>query len=244
MTRTDHRPYPPPPGPGVMAQTWHDLLFAHWPLAADELRRAIPPVLEVDTYEGQAWIAVVPFWMSGVRLRGLPSAPWLSTFPELNVRTYVTAGGKPGVYFFSLDAGNPVAVTLARRWYHLPYFHARMTVRRHGEVFHYSSHRTHRHAPPARFIGRYRPAGEVFSAEPGSLVDWLTARYCLYAVDSRQCVQWADIHHAPWPLQRGELEIEANTMVEALGLALPDTPPLLHFARRLDVVAWAPEQVR
>ena len=153
-----------------MAQTWHDLLFAHWPLVPDDLRPTLPPGLRLDTYAGRAWVGVVPFRLSGLRLRGLPPVPWLSAFPELNVRTYVTAppDNKPGVYFYSLDAGNPLAVAAARRLA-LRYFAARMAVRRTGGWVSYRSTRVHRHAPPATFAARYRSTGEAFHAALGSL---------------------------------------------------------------------------
>ena len=112
-----HRPWPRPAGPWVMAQSWHDLLFAHWPVDSERVRPLVPDRLEIDSFDGQAWLAVVPFRMTGVRLCGTPAVPWLSAFPELNVRTYVKYGGKPGVWFFSLDAGNPLAVVIARAWF-------------------------------------------------------------------------------------------------------------------------------
>lgn len=221
-----------------MAQTWHDLLFAHWPVLADEARRAVPSSLQIDTFDGQAWIGVVPFRMSGVRPRLLPPAPWLSAFPELNLRTYVSVGEKPGVWFFSLDAGNSIAVEVARRWYNLPYFRARMSLRDSGDCAHYRSHRIHRSAPPADFVGRYRPTGGVFRAERGTLAHWLTERYCLYAQDRRCRLYRGEIHHDPWPLQPAEAEIEVNTMTLPHGIRLPSIAPLLHFARRLDVAVW------
>ena len=130
LTETAHRPWPLPTGPWIMSQSWHDLLFAHWPIDASHLRPLIPAALEIDKFQGEAWIGVVPFRMSGVRLRATPALPTLSAFPELNVRTYVTHGGKPGVWFFSLDAANAIAVSVARAWFHLPYFNARMTLRK------------------------------------------------------------------------------------------------------------------
>jgi uncharacterized protein YqjF (DUF2071 family) len=130
LEQVAHRPWPLPPGGWVMAQIWHDLLFAHWPVPQAVLRPRIPAQLAVDTFDGQGWLGVVPFRMSGVRLRGTPRVPWLSAFPELNVRTYVVADGKPGVWFFSLDAGNAIAVAIARAWFHLPYFRARMSMSR------------------------------------------------------------------------------------------------------------------
>ncbi len=136
-----HRPWPLPAGPWVMAQRWHDLLFAHWPVPAAEVRVLVPAGVEIDTFDGVAWLGVVPFRMSDVRLRGTPALPWLSFFPELNVRTYVVRDGKPGVWFFSLDAGNIAAVAIARRWFHLPYFHASMHIAERDAWMHYQSAR-------------------------------------------------------------------------------------------------------
>ncbi|MEZ4581001.1 MAG: DUF2071 domain-containing protein [Caldilineaceae bacterium] len=147
-----------------MAQQWCDLLFAHWPIPAAAMRAFVPPALKLDTYDGQAWIGVVPFHMRNVRPRALPAVPWLSHFAELNVRTYVTAadGSRPGVWFFSLDAANPVAVMLARRFFMLPYFNAAMDVRTVGDAVYYTSRRTHTGAAPAHFMARYRPPGPVY----------------------------------------------------------------------------------
>jgi uncharacterized protein YqjF (DUF2071 family) len=226
-----------------MAQSWHDLLFAHWPVDAAVLRPQVPKQLQIDTYEGQAWVAVVPFRMTGVRLRGTPSVPWLSEFPELNVRTYVTFGGKPGVWFFSLDAGNFLAVVIARAWFHLPYFRARMTCEKHQSWIHYQSERTHRGAPSGLLAGRYRPVGEIFSPRAGTLEHFLTERYCLYAADALGRIIRGEIHHPPWPLQVAEVEFTANTMAEAAGVALPARKPLLHFSQRQDVVVWRPQRL-
>ena len=231
------------PNPWVMAQTWHDLLFAHWPVDAAALQAALPSPFVPDIFDGQAWLGVVPFWMSGVRARGLPAIPWLSRFPELNVRTYVTVGGRPGVFFFSLDAARLAAVIGARLWMHLPYFHAHMRVRRDGDTITYRSRRIHRGAPPALFGARYGPAGPVFHAAPGSLDQFLTARFSLYTLDGRRRVVRADIRHAPWPLQPATAEMVAHSMAEPHGILLPDTPPLLHFARRLDVVVAMPRRL-
>lgn len=222
-----------------MAQVWHDLLFAHWPMPADALRPFIPAPLELDTYENQAWIAIVPFRMSGIRPRFSPPFPWLSAFPELNVRTYVTYNEKPGVWFFSLEAANPVAVAIARRWYFLPYFYARMQCVNKGEAILYESQRIHCSAPPAALVGRYRPIREVSPAAAGSLVHWFTERYCLYTSDAHRRVYRGEIDHSPWPLQAAEAEFEKNTMTSPIGLRLPDIPPLLHFSRRQDVRVWS-----
>jgi uncharacterized protein YqjF (DUF2071 family) len=235
-----HRPWPLPGGPWVMAQSWHDLLFAHWPVDARVLRQLVPPRLQVDVFEGRAWVAVVPFHMTGVRLRGTPALPWLSAFPELNVRTYVTCDGKPGVWFFSLDAGNPVAVAIARAWFHLPYFRARMSCAERGGWIHYQSERTHRGAPAGLLEGRYRPVGEAFSPQRGTLEHFLTERYCLCTANGDGRIIRGEIHHPPWPLQRAEAEFARNSMTASLDI--PRTSqPLLHFARRQDVLVWPPK---
>jgi uncharacterized protein len=226
-----------------MAQSWHDLLFAHWPLDAAVLGPILPSQLQIDTFEGQAWIAVVPFRMTGVRLRGTPAMPWLSAFPELNVRTYATHGEKPGVWFFSLDAGNPLAVAIARAWFHLPYYRARMTCEEREGWIHFQSERTHRGAPAGLLKGRYRPVSDVFSPQRGTLEYFLTERYCLYASDGRGQIIRGEIHHSPWPLQVAEAECSRNTVADAARVTLPASKPLLHFAKRQDVLVWRPDRV-
>jgi uncharacterized protein YqjF (DUF2071 family) len=228
----------------MMSMHWHDLLFMHWPVNSHALRRYIPPTLAIDTFDGSAWIGVVPFRMREVVPRLIPAVPYLSTFPELNVRTYVSAEGKPGVWFFSLDAGNPIAVEVARDAFHLRYYNARMTCHPIRETVQYSSVRTHRDAAPAIFQGQYRPAGPVYLSTPGTLESWLTERYCLYAANRRGTTWRSDIHHRQWPLQPAEAEIERNSMTDQIRLTLPDTKPLLHFARQLEVVAWLPQRLR
>jgi uncharacterized protein YqjF (DUF2071 family) len=221
-----------------MSMRWDDLLFMHWPVRAELLRPLIPSGLELDTHDGNAWIGVVPFGMSRVRPRLVPSVPWVSKFLELNVRTYVTAAGRPGVWFFSLDAANPLAVRVARRSFHLPYFDARMSIKGDGETIQYQSTRTHRDAPPATFSCAYRPTGPAIRSTTGSLADFLTNRLCLYSADRSGRIHCGKIDHAPWPLQPAKAEIEWNTMTAGLGVVLPDIAPLLHFSKRLDVVAW------
>ena len=242
-----HRPWPLPDRPWFMFQGWHDLLFAHWPVPQESLAPGLPRGLSLDTFQGQAWISLVPFRMTRVRPRGLPPLPWLSSFPELNLRTYVVAREeateKPGVWFFSLDAANPVAVAVARWLFHLPYFRARMACVPEGEAVRYWSQRTHRSAPPAVFQARYGPSGPVYRTQPGSLEEWLTERYCLYAADGQGRLYRTEIHHAPWPVQPAWAEIQVNSVAQAAGIPLPETPPLLQFARRLDVVAWPPERI-
>ncbi|MCB0096289.1 MAG: DUF2071 domain-containing protein [Caldilineaceae bacterium] len=242
LAHTDHRPWPLPAGPWIMTQRWQQLLFAHWPIAPDVMRALVPPQLELDLFEGQAWLGVVPFRMTNVRPRGIPALPWLSAFPELNVRTYVRAANgrtpKPGVYFFSLDAANPIAVMVARALYRLPYFRAKMTVQQQADLIQYRSQRTHGGAPTAELTGQYGSVGPVYTAAAGTLEQWLTERYCLYTIGRREKVLRGEIHHKPWPLQPAQAHFEVNTMAAAAGLALPDTPPLLHFAASIDVLVW------
>jgi len=226
-----------------MTQTWHDLLVAHWPIDPRLLARKLPPELPLDLFAGQAWIGVIPFHMTNVGPRAVPSLPGLSAFPELNVRTYVTLDEKPGVYFFSLDAGNPLAVGTARTLAHLPYYTAEMTVENEDGWIRYESRRTSSGAPRAELRARYRPIGEPQPPVEGTLEYFLTERYCLFTVDSSFHALQLDIHHPPWPLQSAEADITVNTMADASGIRLPAMKPLLHFSRRQDMVAWMPRRV-
>lgn len=235
---TRHRTWQPPAAPWVMAQTWHNLLFAHYPIPLAHLRSLIPRELQIDTYQGQAWVGIVPFRMSGVRLRGFPAVPFTHSFPELNVRTYVKAEDKPGVWFFSLDAGNRLAVEIARRTFHLPYFNAAMSVVQRGENVQYASRRTDKRAAVGVFRAVYRPISEPFYALAGTLEHWLTERYALYCADAANTLYVGEIHHLPWALQHASAEIETNTVVESVGITLPARAPLLHYAARLDMIAW------
>jgi uncharacterized protein YqjF (DUF2071 family) len=228
---TRHRPWPLPEGPWLMAQTWRHLLFAHWEVDPELLRRVVPPQLPLDLREGSAWLGVTPFEVSGLRLRRTPPLPLASRFPELNVRTYVTLGGRPGIFFLSLDAASSLAVVAARRAYRLPYFRARMSAEV-GDAVEYRSAR--RHGPEARFSARYAPApGE----EPGQLARWLAERYCLYTLDGDRNPLRAEIHHRPWPLQPARAEFDANTMAAPFGIPWR-SEPLLHYSERQDTVIW------
>jgi hypothetical protein len=209
-------------------------------MSAAALRPLVPPALEIQEFEGTSWIGVVPFRMAGVMRRPLPDLPWISRFPELNVRLYVSADGKPGVWFLSLDAGNPLAVLGGRRWFHLPYHRARMSVSDEGPGVVYRSERAD---GGAVFRGTYRPTGPVARSTEGTLDHWLTERYCLYAQAGDGSLRRTEVHHPPWPLQPAAAEIAANTMAAPHGLSLEPNPPLLHFSRKLDVVVWPPERL-
>jgi uncharacterized protein YqjF (DUF2071 family) len=245
LAAADHRPWPLPHRPWSVRMTWHDLLFAHWPIPTASLRSRIPGSVTIDTFDGVAWIGVIPFHMSGVCRRGLPDLGIASRFAELNVRTYVRLDDKAGVWFFSLDAASWLAALVARWWYHLAYRHARMTWHTEDGWIHYQStyRGTYRGSRPETFAGRYRPHGPVFRSNEGDLEHWFTERYCLYATDRRGAVLRADIHHAPWPLQRAELHVEENTMLDDFGVDTNSHPPHLLFAKRLDTVAWSTRRV-
>ena len=233
LEHLEHRPWALPSRGWIIGQTWEELLFAHWRVPVEEVRQHVPEWLEVEEHDGSAWLGVTPFRLTGLRGRGMLPIPYVSSFLELNVRTYVRAEDKPGIWFFSLDASSRVAVEAARRTYKLPYFHARMSASKRGEWVDYECSRVDEAGRV--FSGSYRPAGAVFNAEPGSLEWFLTERYCLYT-ESRER---ADIHHVLWDLQPAEAEIGLASIapLELRG------EPLLHFSRRQDVVIWPLERM-
>jgi uncharacterized protein len=244
LAQTSHRPWPLPTGPWLMAQCWRDLLFAHWPVEHRALRPLIPDCLELDLFEGTAYVAVVPFRMTGIHVHFVPPMPGTSAFPELNLRTYVrpTRGlnDRPGVYFWSLEATNALAVATARRFFYLPYMNAKMSCEDRDGWIHYSSRRIRRGAPPAAFRGRYRT---LRPTQPNALTDFLTERYCLYTVDARGEMYASQVHHTQWPLFDAEAVIEENTIAQTAGIHLDGPPPLLHFAKSLDVAIWGLRKV-
>jgi len=245
LKHTAHRPWPLPRGPWIMKQGWHDLLFAHWAVPVEVLRPLIPRALEIDTFGGQAWLGVVPFRMSGVRMRGTPAIPGFSRFPELNVRTYVVRDGKPGVWFFSLDAANALAVWGARTLFDLPYFLAAISRAEDAGWIGYQSQRKDRRGLAASLRARYHAIGEVFYAQAGSIEHFLAERYCLYTADEQGRIMRCEIHHPRWPLQLAEAELQENTMAAAAGITVMDRKPkLLHFSRRQEVVVWAPQVLK
>ena len=227
----------------AMRMSWHDLLFMHWPVPVEAIRCLIPEDLEVDTFGGRAWLGIVPFRMSDVAPRFVPGIPWLSAFPELNVRTYVTIDDKPGVWFFSLDATNPIAVRVARTFFHLPYMDAKIKLTESDQGYVYQSQRTHRGEPPAELDATYQPTSEQFFATPGTLEYWLTARYCLYAKNRQGKILRGEIDHDPWPLQQAECTVRTNTMAEATGIELPNEAPHLLFVQNISVIAWTNKQL-
>ena len=247
LTTIAHRPYALPTGRWRLAQRWNDLLFAHWPIPIAAMQPLLPSSLEPDTFDGSAWIGVVPFWMDQVRTRAVGATafttPGTSSFAELNLRTYVRSRvtGQVGVYFFSLDAASLLAVIGARTLFHLPYFWAKMrrTARLDGAID-YTSRRLLT-SQSVRFEATYKGSGRITPSAAGTLEHFLTERYCLFtAHGSRLSV--GHIHHLPWPLESAEAEIRINELPAAHGITLPDRPPVLHFARELHVYIWSLRQ--
>lgn len=215
-----------------MFQRWERLAFLHWPVDAATLSNVLPPGLEPDEFDGSAWIGVTPFEVHGLRLRLTLPAPCISSFPEINVRTYVTSEGKPGIWFLSLDTSSWLAVQAARRTYRVPYHHASQTVRRDGDRVEFESTRD-----DARFASSYWPTGPVSPAAAGTFEHFMAERYCLYTMDDRLRLLRGDIRHEPWPLQPAEVQIQTNSMARPYGIELTGEPKA-HYADRLDVVFW------
>lgn len=224
-----------PSGRTVMRQRWAELGFLHWEVQPDALRSQLPPGLTLDTFEGRAFVGLVPFTMTGVRPTVLPPFPPLSNFHEVNVRTYVHHEGRnPGVWFFSLDAANAMAVRLARAWFKLPYHYARMRLTKTGETVDYASERLWPEPTPAECRLCYTPSGPVTPASPGSLEHFLAERYFLYAYKNGVLYR-GQVHHPPYPLQTAVVSHLEESLIAAAGIARPETPPLAHYAREVRV---------
>jgi uncharacterized protein YqjF (DUF2071 family) len=247
--KTSHSPRPLPSGRWQMTQRWNDLLFAHWPVPASEIAPLLPEGLEPDVFEGSSWLGVVPFWLDRIKVRGMPAIPGMRNFPDLNVRTYVRdeRTHTPGMYFFSLDATNLLAVALAHTFFHLPYHWAEMHLdqRSEREFSFYSRRRLT--DTPVIFKARYRglgPTRKLAEGGSGTLEYFLMERSSLYTRNrSGQAVR-ANLHHVPWPLEEAEAEIERNDLAKAIGIELPEIEPVLHYSRRLAVYVWPTELVR
>lgn len=234
-----HRPWARPAGAWAMTQTWLDVLFAHWTVDPSNLRELVPSAFALDLFEDQAWVSIVPFYMTNVAPRGLPFVRRRWRFAELNVRTYVRVGHRPGVYFFSLDAASALAVRAARAWLNLPYALATMIVETKADVVHYRSRRQSEDGL-AEFDCTYAGTGAAVPLPEGSLAYFLTERYCLYHVTSDGRPYRLEIHHPPWQIQAADVHIRRNSMATVNRIALPAQMPLVHYAARQDVVAWLP----
>ena len=237
LREVGHRPWPVPEGPWIMGQSWERLLFAHWPIEESRLRRFVPPQIPIDTFDGSAWIGVTPFLVGGLRLRFLPPLPGTARFPEINVRTYATIEDRPGIYFFSLDVPNVLAIAAARRAYRLPYFRSKIDVRHFAGGVSYRSRRVDPTGTPVECAIEYWATGPGYAATAGSFEHWAVERYCLYTLDRRMSVLRGEIHHPPWQIQPARATIASNSMGRQLGTDFQEHP-VLHYADRQDVVFW------
>ena len=230
-----------PDGRPIMHQSWGKLLFIHWRIEEALLRPLIPDALEIDVFDGSAWIAIAPFTMWDIRALPpfLPPVPGLSSAHELNVRTYVYLNNVPGVWFLSLDCNSAAAVLAARRFYHLPYYKAEieLTEQSASEEFlvNYSLVRVEN--PPAEFHASWQVGARLPISQPDSLEFFLTERYCLYSEHEGNLYR-ARIHHEPWSLQKARLASLDTTMIESHGLPTPQGDPLLHYCEEISVDIW------
>lgn len=240
LAQRAHRPFPLPSLPWVMTQSWFHLLFAHWPMPAERVRPLVPDALELETFGGDAWVALTPFRLANLRVRGLPKLGDTSEFLEMNFRTYVSRRGVPGVLFFSLDASSRTAVRGARALYRLPYFEAAMSMAAENGGWRYRSSRKEGGAE-AR-LG-YRPVAAPASPAPGSFEAWSMERYCLYAPLRSGRLLRAHIHHSPWRVAPAEGRLELNTVGDAAGIALEGIEPMFHYSEEQHILGWAPELV-
>lgn len=220
----------------LLGMTWRDVGFLHWPVEPGVVAATLPDGLTVDIEDGQAWLGVVPFEMADIRPRGSPIG---RSFGELNLRTYVTDGETPGVYFYNLDADDRLSVAIARRLFELPYYRASMTVRRTGDGVRFRSRRTDDRAPPADFDATYGPTSgaEPHDPAPRSLESFLVSRYRFYVADDAGTIYYADIDHDPWPLQDGRVEARENDLFAANGFDHPGGDPVVHYSPGIDVTA-------
>ncbi|WP_083321139.1 YqjF family protein [Hymenobacter glacialis] len=234
-----------PAGTPLLRQEWSDLLFMHWAVPAELLQPHLPPRLQIDTHDGMAWLAIVPFRMSDVRTRFTPPVPGASEFLELNVRTYVHLDGVPGVWFFSLDATNPLAVWVARTVFNLPYLRATMHMERPtAQLRQFRAKRTHPGVAPAAFRATWNIMAPLPPAEPGSLAFFLTERYCLYTSNKAQTKLYRGrIAHAPWPLFTANVLHYESSLIESQDLPTPAGTPLLHAGGPVSVELWPMQRV-
>ena len=239
ISRIEDRSIPLPEIPWIMYQGWENVLFLSWPIPVERIRPLVPSKMEIDTYEGQAWLSLLPMRMVDLHLRDLPPFPGTSTFPEINLRTYVRVKDQPGIFFFSIDAAAHLGAWTARHLFHLPYLYATMKLRRQANGFHIKSHRAASEiAPAADFVASYQPTGETFLPEPGSLEHFLVERYTLFSESPLGILYQGDSYHPLWELQPVEVKIKTNTILQAAGIELPNTDPLSHYSPGTQSILW------
>ncbi|MBK1883519.1 DUF2071 domain-containing protein [Luteolibacter pohnpeiensis] len=238
LRHLDHRPWPLPDQSWIWRQSWLDLAFIHYRVSRNQLAPLLPRGVEPQEFDGSSWLGLVPFRMAGISRRPLPFFPGLSSFPELNLRTYVEVEGKPGVWFFSLDADSWQLVFGGRQFYGLPYHLARM---KQEWVDGWCEFSSQRRKGNAHFQGRYRPLDDPFTAKTGSFEHWAAERYCLYSQNRKRQLVRAEVHHQPWPLQQAEVEIRESTILSAVGISPMDSDPICHFSSGVHVISFPVE---
>lgn len=238
INKVSHRPWPLPSRKWLMRQSWRNLLFIHWPLSTETLRQYVPSSLQIDTFDGQAWLSIVVLEMEGIYLRGMPFRLLLPTFPVINLRTYVLHRNQPGVYFLSLDTEDWISYTCVKRWYHLPYYAAEISFQKKGQTFHFDSVRKRKIETPITCRGTYRPFPEISFPEKGTLEHWLTERYCLFSLNKRNNLYCGDIHHRPWPVQKVKAVLHKNTLLSPFHIDLSEIRPIVHFSKGIDSLIW------
>lgn len=233
-----HRSSPLPSKNWVMKHTWSNLLFLHWPIHPSKLRPYIPSPLQIDTYDGFAWLGVVVFVIEGIYLRGLSNISLVPIIQEVNVRTYVRYGEKTGVYFLSLDANHWSTYTIAKHWYRLFYHPAKISIQDKENIFHIESIRKGKAETPIMLKGMYTPLAAEYIPKVGMVDHWVTERYCLYSTRNGKDIYCAKIHHRPWVLQQAEFEIETNTLFMPFYMDLRGAKPIAHFSKGVDALIW------
>ncbi|MBS4174515.1 DUF2071 domain-containing protein [Bacillus sp. FJAT-49736] len=239
-----HRPFPLPSKRWIMRQSWRNVLFLHWPIPPEKLRPHIPSILQIDTFNGSAWLGIILFVIEGIFPFGLSSVSLTPKFPEINVRTYVTYNGKPGIYFMSIDVENWASLKIAKRWYRLPYKSAQISLRKEKQTYSFQSIRKGNENPSISFKGEFGPVSEVYYAKEGTLDHWLTERYCLYSSNNVGNIYCGEIHHRPWPLQKAEIEMVRNTLFIPFNLDFPKVKPIAHFSTGVDSLMWNIKKLR
>ncbi|QJX81113.1 YqjF family protein [Priestia megaterium] len=239
-----YRSYPLASKYWIMRQTWRNLLFLHWPIPLKKLRPYVPSSLQIDTFNGSAWIGVILFVLEGIYPRGISSISLTPKFPEINVRTYVKRDGKPGIYFMSIDVGNWASLNIAKRWYRLPYHSAQISFRKEGQTFYCQSTRKGNTNSPISFKGKYAPVSEVYFSKEGTLDHWLTERYCLYSSNNGANIYSGEILHQPWPLQKAEIEIFRNNLFIPFHFNLSEVEPIAHFSIGVDSLIFNIKKIR
>lgn len=240
LQQTAHRSIPIPDRPWVMSQRWDHLLFMHRRVSKDVVNEFIPRALDLDTYNGEAWISIIPFEVNDMHARAMPRIPFLHSYLELNVRTYVRYQGQPGVYFFSLDA-NLLPAVLGARTLSLPYFYADMRMTKDGIGFHLSSGR--KKTKTRKFNGNYRPTTSPYSPQQESLTKWLLERYILWQGKGDTLIQ-GDIHHCPWEVYDAEALIETETVTAFLPESSLYGDPIFHYAKSRRVLFWPLKKIK